>query len=78
MTESELTATQKAVLSLFRAYPERSFYMESVVAELSEYDPGNVYFALGVLSGMKLLALTSNRGYDDARFMLAPVEAKCP
>jgi hypothetical protein len=52
--------------------------MESVVAELSEYDPGNVYFALGVLSGMKLLALTSNRGYDDARFMLAPVEAKCP
>jgi hypothetical protein len=71
MNENELTPTQKAVLALFRAYPERSFYMESVVAELSEYDPGNVYFALGVLCGMKLLAITSSRGYDDARFMLA-------
>jgi hypothetical protein len=71
MTEAELTETQKAVLALFRAYPERSFYMESVVAELSEYDPGNIYYALGILSGMKLLALTLSRGYDDARFMLA-------
>jgi hypothetical protein len=77
MDESQLTDTQKAILSVFRKNPWRACSMEEVAECLPRRERGNVYFGLGVLCGLKLLALVPDQdlGY---KFKLAPVEAKCP
>jgi hypothetical protein len=60
MEESELTDTQQAILRLLRAYPERSFTMSDVVEQLPDYDPGNIYFGLGVLTGGYYIGIVSS------------------